>query len=151
MFEIGLQSLVIGHAAVTWVLVGLILTVHFVHYPLFAKVGAAGFAAYEAAHSTRITRLVMPLMCIELAAAMALVFATPAAIPRWSAQVGLALVVAIWTSTLFWQVPQHAVLARGWDARAHATLVATNRVRTIAWLLRGGLGIWWVSAIVARV
>jgi hypothetical protein len=145
-----MQTLVIGHAVVTWILVGLILTVQCVHYPLFAKVGAAEFAAYEAAHSTRITWLVMPLMCIELAVAAALAYSTPAAIPQWSAYAGLALVISIWLSTFLLQVPQHAILARGWDAQAHAVLVATNWLRTIAWLLRGGVGAWWVFAIVTR-
>jgi hypothetical protein len=144
------EALLVWHAAVTLVLVGLILTIQIVHYPLFAKVGAAEFPAYEAAHSIRITVLVMPLMGIELLLAAVLAFFTPPAIPPWSAWTGLALVVAIWLSTFFLQVPQHAILGRGWDAQAHASLIATNWVRTIAWTLRGGLAVWWVFALVTR-
>jgi hypothetical protein len=141
---------VIAQVAVTLVLVGLILTVQLVHYPLFARVGAPGFAAYEAEHSSRITWLVLPLMFSELALASWLAFATPPALPRWSAWLGLGLVVLIWLSTFFVQVPQHAILGRGWDARAHAVLVATNWIRTVAWIARGGLGVWWLFALAAR-
>lgn len=76
---------VIAQVAVTLVLAGLILTVQLVHYPLFAWVGASGFAAYEAEHSRRITWLVLPLMFSELALASWLAFATPPGLPRWSA------------------------------------------------------------------
>lgn len=145
-----MDALVIGHAAVTLMLVGLILTIQIVHYPLFEKVGAAEFPAYEAAHSIRITVLVMPLMVAELALALAIAFHTPPTIPQWSAWAGLALVISIWGSTFFLQVPAHAILGRGWNVAAHARLVATNWLRTVAWVLRGGLGVWWLFAIGAR-
>ncbi len=142
-----MQTLIIGHAAVTLVLVGLILTIQWVHYPLFAKVGAVDFPAYEAAHSARITALVLPLMALELALASTIVIYTPPVIPRWSAVAGLALVAAIWLSTFLLQVPQHSILGKRWDAHAHAALVATNWIRTVAWLARGGLAVWWLFLI----
>lgn len=43
------------HVAATWFMVGLIWFVQLVHYPLFARVGRGGFAAYEGAHSWRTT------------------------------------------------------------------------------------------------
>ena len=67
-----MQALIVANAAVTLMLVGLILTIQVVHYPLFARVGAAGFAAYEAAHSARITVLVMPLMGLEVLLSIAI-------------------------------------------------------------------------------
>lgn len=123
-------------------LTGLIWTVQVVHYPLFAKVGADYFPAYEAAHTGRITMVVGPLMVAELAAAAALVFARPAGVPAWAAWTGLALVGMIWGSTAFLQVPRHGELAAGFDAGAHAALVATNWIRTWAWSLRSGLLVW---------
>jgi len=142
-----MRTLVIANATATLILVGLILTIQWVHYPLFGKVGAADFAAYEAAHSARITALVLPLMALELALAVGIMIYTPPAIPRWSAVAGLALVAAIWFSTFFLQVPQHGILGRGWNADAHAALVATNWVRTVAWALRGALCVWWLFLI----
>jgi hypothetical protein len=137
--------LVIAQVVITLVLVGLILTVQLVHYPLFAKVGAGCFADYQHEHARRITWLVVPLMTAELALAAGLVLAPPPALPPWSAWLGLALAAAIWLSTFFAQVPQHAVLARGFDARAHAALVRGNWLRTCCWLARGALAVWWLQ------
>ncbi len=142
-----MHGLIIAQAAVTLVIVGMILTIQQVHYPLFAKVGVANFAAYEAAHKARITALVMPLMTLELAIASALALFTPAEIPRWSAFAGLALVLAIWFSTFFVQAQKHAILARGWDVHAHASLVASNWIRTSIWISRGALTVWWLFSI----
>ena len=123
-------------------LTGLIWTVQIVHYPLFARVGAAGFAAYEAEHSARITVIVGPVMLLELAAAAALVFLRPAGVPAWAAWASLTLVGLIWASTALLQIPRHAELAAGFDAAAHAALVATNWIRTAAWTARSALLLW---------
>lgn len=40
------------------------------------------------------------------------------------------LAVATWVVTMFVSVRQHDILARGFDARAHNLLVATNWLRT---------------------
>ena len=48
-------------------MVGIIWLVQIVHYPLFSRVGAAGFAIYSGAHS-RLTGLVVgPPMLVEAA------------------------------------------------------------------------------------
>lgn len=65
------------------------------------------------------------------------------------AGLGLALVVAIWLSTFFAQVSRHAVLARGFDARAHAALVTSNGIRMVGWTARGALGLWWLARMAA--
>ena len=123
----------------TWFLVGLIWTIQVVHYPLFGAVGADRFAAYEAAHSRLITLVVAPVMFVELAGAVALVMSRPSQTPAWIAWIGLLLVLIIWFSTAFVQVPAHARLAGGFDVQAHAKLVSTNWIRTVAWTVRGGL------------
>jgi hypothetical protein len=138
---------VIAHAAVTLVLVGLILTIQIVHYPLFDQVGPERFAAYEARHSARISALVMPLMPAELALALWLRLFPPAVIPGWAVTSGLALVGAIWLSTFLLQVPRHGILARGWDPHAHRSLVRSNWIRTAAWCARGALAVWWLFLI----
>ena len=52
---------------------------------------------------------------------------------------GAVLVAIIWASTALIQVPCHAKLVEGFDARAHRRLVDTNWIRTIAWTLRGAI------------
>ena len=140
------------HAGATCMMAGLIWFVQVVHYPLFDRVGVAGFAAYEQAHAARTTLVVGPLMVVELLTAVWLALA-PELSPnvdngagpffRW---VGVALVGVIWLSTFAWQVPLHGVLASGFDGDAHARLVASNWLRTAAWSARAGLALWLLRA-----
>jgi hypothetical protein len=51
--------------------------------------------------------------------------------------VGLVLLAAIWLSTFGLQVPLHRRLELGFDDDAHAALVRTNWIRTLAWTARG--------------
>jgi hypothetical protein len=104
-------------------------------------VGRAGFVSYETAHAQLITMVVGPAMLVEILAATAMVALRPKAVPTWAAWTGLALVGVIWASTAFIQVPMHNVLGRGFDADAHAHLVSTNWIRTIAWSARAARGI----------
>jgi hypothetical protein len=89
-----------------------------------------------------ITPVVMPPMLIELGAAVWLVWQRPEAVPAWAAWLGLALVGVIWASTALLQVPAHSALTAGFDAAAHSRLVATNWLRTGAWLARAALFGW---------
>ena len=135
------------HLLATLAMLGVIWVVQLVHYPLFAGVGAEGWAAYEAGHQARITWIVGPLMVAELATAVWLVIERPAPLPAWSVLLGVALVGVIWASTAFVQVPLHAALGGAFDAGAHARLVATNWVRTVAWTVRGGLVLWMAQRL----
>ena len=136
------QALLLAHAGSTLAMAGVIWFVQVVHYPLFAAVGAEGFAAYEAAHRRLTTRVVAPLMLVELAAAIGLLVRPPAAVPAWAAWVGLALLAVVWGSTFAVQVPLHERLSRGFDAAVHRRLVRGNWVRTMAWTVRAGLALW---------
>jgi hypothetical protein len=137
--------LLLVHAAATLALFGVILVVQWVHYPLFRRVGAEGFAAYQAEHMRRITPIVAPLMTAELGTAVALVWAPPPPVPVWAAVAGLGLVGAIWATTALVQVPLHRRLTDGFDATAHRRLVRTNWARTGAWAVRAGLVLWMLG------
>ena len=135
----------IAHLASTLYMTGLIWFVQVVHYPLFARVGAERYEEYQLDHQRLTSLVVGPPMLVELATALWLVAERPAFIPAWSAWAGLALVAVIWASTALLQVPQHNALAGGFSARAHALLVGTNWLRTIAWTARAALVLWWVG------
>lgn len=130
------------HLLSTLGMVGVIWTVQVVHYPLFAGVGSDGWSAYEAQHQSRITVIVGPAMVLELVTAVWLVLDRPEAFPPWAVVLGAALVGLIWSSTAFVQVPLHNALGEAFDDDAHARLVATNWVRTLAWSARGVLVLW---------
>lgn len=143
----GAPLLWLTHAAATLYLVGVIAVVQGVHYPLFARVGVEGFAAYAAEHGRRITRVVAVPMLVELGCAVALVLTPlPPGVPAWMAWAGLAAVVGVWLSTFLWQVPRHEVLRGGYDLKALRGLLATNLVRGVLWALRGV----WALYLLAR-
>jgi hypothetical protein len=137
--------LLLAHAAATLFMVGIIWFVQIVHYPLFARVGAAGFAAYSATHA-RLTGLVVgPPMLVEAATAIALVVSTPPKVSSWLLWVGLVLLAGIWLSTALLQSPSHTELGQGFDLSAHSSLVGSNWVRTVLWSLRGLIVLWILS------
>lgn len=142
-----LRWLVLIHAAITLILVGLILTIQVVHYPLFNLVGESAQVAYQVAHQNAITLLVGPLMLTELGSGFLLLGARPAGVPAWMAVVGVALIGVVWFATLFLSVPQHSVLASGFNETAYRALVDTNWVRTIAWGLRGVLVVLMINGM----
>lgn len=123
------------HAFATLFMCGLAWFVQVVHYPLMARVGEDQWIEYERAHGTRTTWVVMPVMTLEALAALQLAWSAPGPV-TWS---GLALVALLWLSTFLVQVPLHARLARGFDARLHGRLVATSWLRTSAWSARAVL------------
>jgi hypothetical protein len=134
---------------------GLIWLVQIVHYPLMADVGADRFPAYHALHSARITLIVGPMMVLELATAGALVLWAPpaelASAPGSAARaLGLALTLATWAVTFFLSVPAHGELAQGFDRAAHAGLVSTNWLRTLAWSAHAVLALWATGRMLVR-
>lgn len=133
------------NAAATLYMTGLIWFVQVVHYPLFAKVGAEGFASYERSHAQLTTWVVAVPMLVELATACGLLALRPANVSRLEAWIGVSLVVAIWASTWLLQVPRHNQLAAGFDGQAHHALVVTNWIRTLAWSVRGLFVLVWLA------
>lgn len=132
-----MDVLLLAHAGVTLVLVGLIWTIQLVHYPLFRHVDPSAWDAFHDAHGMRITWLVGLLMPAEVLLAGALVLQQPSLL-TWA---GVGLLVVIWLSTALVQVPLHQRLGEGFDEAVHARLVAFNWIRTIAWTLRGLLAV----------
>jgi hypothetical protein len=125
------------HFAATWSMVGICWLVQRVQYPLMAEVGRGAFPGYEAAHVARIGPVVAPLMLAELVTGVALWLAGDAAFRKPAFSVSMLLLGIVWLSTFLVQVPLHDALGAGFDGQAHAALVRTNWVRTLAWSARG--------------
>jgi hypothetical protein len=124
---------VIAHAASTVFLAGVIWTIQVVHYPLFARVDAAGFPAAMADHGRRISGVVVVPWALQGATMVLLLARPPAEVPTvllWSAAMLAALPVVV---TLLASVPAHRALGSGFDPSIHARLLATNWLRTVAW------------------
>jgi hypothetical protein len=137
--------LLLTHAAATLLMLGVILVVQLVHYPLFRYVRATDYEAFQAAHMRRITWIVVPATTTELATAGWIAWSPPLSLPAWMGWTGLGLLLFIWATTGLVQVPLHRRLTDGFDTAAHRRLVATNWLRTGAWALRAGLALWMVG------
>ena len=136
----GVEIILAVHALATIFMTGLIWFVQVVHYPLFAAVGSGGFGSYCERHQRLTTLVVGPAMLVELVTACALV-----ALLEGRGQtltiVGLGLLVVIWLSTAFVQVPCHRRLLGGRDEACVRRLVAGNWVRTVCWSGRAGIAL----------
>ena len=139
------QIMLLVQALGTLGMFGAIWVVQAAHYPLQRFVDRDQFVAYQAIHMRRITLVVGPLMLIEAMAASWLLFLELPEPGMQLAWVGMGLVLLLWFSTLFLQVPCHWVLERGWDQRTYKRLVTTNWVRTAAWTARAVIAIWMLT------
>lgn len=126
---------------------GLIWFVQAVHYPLFARADSDRSQAYADENQRRTAPVVIPPMLVEAATAAIIAINPPPTIGRPLALVGLAMVAALWLSTLLVQMPLHAQLKHSGHApETVAALVRTNWVRTVLWSARALLAVWMLHA-----
>lgn len=131
------------HLAFSLYMTGVIWFVQIVHYPLMGKVGPEYFVAYERSHTMLTTFIVGPQMVVELATAVLLIFLMKDLPAWWSLNLGL--IVVVWVSTFFIQVPLHHSLSQAFDEAKHLKLVNSNWIRTIAWTVRAFLLLFFVK------
>jgi len=132
----------IAHLAATWGMIGVIWFVQLVHYPLMSWVSKEAFPEFEESLCFRTSFIVIPLMTVELlAACLLLIIHSPSSLYL----VNFILVVAIWLSTFFIQVPLHNKLLLAFDSSAHRKLVVSNWIRTGLWSIRGVLALYLLT------
>ena len=144
-------QLFIANFAATFFLVGLIWMVQIVHYPLFDDVGDTNYTRYQERHQNSITLIVAPVMLIELATAVLMIWIVDERIDKTLVYLGLGLVVLVWLSTALIQVPCHEKLVRGFDPVAYRWLVNSNWIRTIAWTARGGIVVAMLLRLLTKI
>jgi hypothetical protein len=126
---------------------GLIWFVQIVHYPLFARVNDDASREFADENQARTGPVVIPFMLVEGLTAAIIAWSPPDGVPRVLAVAGVAIVVAIWLSTAWLQMPLHARLSReGHSVDAVAALVRSNWLRTMLWSLRAVLAVWMIFA-----
>jgi len=128
-------------------MVGLIWTIHYVHYPLFADVGESTYISFQAEHVARIGRLLfVPWLTegITLLGILALAFLGGRKDWRVPAVINGAAMAVVLVISGFWSAPAHARLADGFDKSVHDQLMTVNLIRTLAWSVCGVCAIWIV-------
>jgi hypothetical protein len=111
---------------------GLIWCIQVVHYPLFANVGKESFPEYHSLHSIKITYIVLPAMCAEIFTGFLLLGENEYMSSLFSA-ILFGMILVIWASTFFLQVPIHGEISGGDKGDLINRLVGTNWVRTLFW------------------
>jgi hypothetical protein len=139
------RPLVITHVVATFFMVGMIWTVHHLHYPLFALVGDETYVAFQQEHVDRIGALLIVPWLAEGATLLGLIGVAFAGsrkdlrIPTAINSVAMAVVLII---SGFWSAPAHGDLSDGFDAAVHDRLMNANLVRSIAWTVCGIAALW---------
>lgn len=145
-----LRTLVIVHLAASWFMVGLIWTIHVVHYPLFPKVGASSFVAFETDHVARIGLLLLVPWVAEGVTLLGLLWVAFIGAERRlrvpTALNGLAMAAVLLISG-FWSAPAHGKLMKGFDAAVHHRLMNADLLRTLAWSVCGVAAFWTLSIL----
>ncbi|NBW92355.1 MAG: hypothetical protein EBR53_07875 [Actinobacteria bacterium] len=139
------RLLVIAHLSATLFMVGLIWTIHYVHYPLFAKVGEQTYVDFQTAHVERIGKLLLlPWLTegVTLIAILALAFLGTHKALRIPTLINGAAMAVVLVISGFWSAPAHGKLADGFDKAVHDQLMTANLIRTLAWSVCGICAIW---------
>ncbi len=147
ILQCNLRTLIVIHAAATMFMVGLIWTIHYVHYPLFAYVGESTYVSFQAEHVARIGRLLfVPWLTegVTLLGILALAFLGGRTDWRVPAVINGAAMAVVLVISGFWSAPAHAKLADGFDKSVHDQLMTVNLIRTMAWSVCGVCAIWIV-------
>ena len=141
------RTLLVIHLAATLFMVGLIWTIHYVHYPLFAYVGESTYASFQAEHVERVGKLLfVPWLTegITLLGVLALAFLGGHKALRIPAVINGAAMAVVLVISGFWSAPTHAKFADGFDKSLHDQLMTVNLIRTLAWTACGICAVWIV-------
>jgi hypothetical protein len=132
---------VLAHAASTVFLAGVIWTIQVVHYPMFARVDAAGFPAAMADHGRRISGVVVGALGAAGATMVLLLARPPVGVSVGAPLVGCGARGAPGGGDARGERPGPPALGSGFDPSAHARLLATNWLRTSAWTAHAVLAV----------
>ena len=115
------------------ILVGIIIMTQIISYPLFLKVSESSFADYYNAYKNRITIIVIPFMITELLLTLYIYLHSPNNI---FFQISTFILILIWLSTFFIQVPIHNKISIKLEHKMIEKLISTNWMRTFLWILK---------------
>ena len=113
-------------------LIGVILVTQIVSYPLFLNVKSSDFSSYHKIYTKRISIVVLPLMLAESFITAYILFSNPSMIYIFAAFI----LLFIWLSTFFIQVPIHNIISKSKDNQLLKKLIISNWFRTLLWVIK---------------
>jgi hypothetical protein len=119
----------IGLAAIAW-------TTRFIQYPLLLRGGRRQFTLRARSLFSLQFMLSMPLMAVELTAAIGFAVSLPARVSAELSWAGLALLAICWGVTLFVHRPAARALSRSFDPIAMRRLLCAQWMRSFGWSFR---------------
>jgi hypothetical protein len=148
-----LRNVVIVHVVATWFMVGLIWTVHVLHYPLLGTAGRTaqgteGMRYYDTLQSEHVDRIGALLLLPWLTEGLTLLALLAAAYLGGWRRIRLATLVngaamaVVLAISGFWSAPAHGRLLDRFDESTFDRLMAANLVRTLAWTVCGIAAVW---------
>ena len=114
------------------ILVGVILMTQILSYPLLLKLSKSDFYDYYNSYTKRISFIVIPLMIFEVLLSIIL----NTILNNFYLFASNILLLVIWGSTFFIQVPIHNKLSSNHSYSLINKLIFTNWIRTIAWIFK---------------
>jgi len=148
-----MRRLGLAHLLAAWFMVGMIWTIHLVHYPLFAEVGPDTYVAFQSAHVDRIGALLLIPWLLEGVTLLGLLwvaFVSGRRELRLPVAIGAVAMAAVLVISGFWSAPAHGELADGFDSSVHDRLMTANLIRALAWTIRGATAAWIVAILWRR-
>lgn len=130
---------------------GAMTTLQLQHYAIYPQVGAANFVAYiRANNKAALVPVILPALLL-LVVSLALVWVRPPVMQASESTAAFVLNVIQLASTAIWQRRLQSEMAvTGYDEAKVRLLVATNWVRTMAFLVQAVLAVAIVGRCVAR-
>ena len=124
------------HLVATSIMIGVIWVVQLVHYPSFHYIDRNRYGLFQEFHMRNISRIVFPVMFIELITGLLLVQSPIFGNSNIFFYIAFILLIIIWflTATLFISI--HKNLSNGYNKNIIYRLVNLNWLRTILWSLR---------------
>ena len=122
---------------------GVILLIHFIHYPAFRLIQTEEFKSFSKMHSSRITWIVFPPMVLELGLSIFL-YSRERSIANFLLLIANIL---IWGITGLKSAPAHERLSKGFDQKVYLDLMRWNRARVFLWCFRLLIGVFVVFGI----
>ena len=125
------MNLVLFNIIVSTILTTIILVTQFVNYPLFKYV-YQDFSTFHKKYVTRIGYIVAPIMVLELIITTAMLLQD---FDDSLKKISALLVILIWLSTFFIQVPIHNQLSLSNKLNLNL-LIYSNWIRVVCWILK---------------